>query len=256
MNSASSAFCASAGTISMPSPPPHGLVRRDVERVAQLVRDDDRAHVLQVAQLDDLLVHGDGRDRIEAGRRLVVEQDAAAWPPSRARSPRGAAGRPTAPTASRSMNSRRPTKPSTSSTRASTCRAACRSPRTACSRRSRHGQRVEQRALLEHHPEVGAHLHQLQLGHRVDALAVHPDRAGVGLQQAENQLQDRRLARAARAEDDLRVPRQQREADVLQHHLVVERQRHVVEHDDRLLRRSRVVSVATLECRDRSLLWL
>ena len=48
----------------------------DVERVAQLVRDDDRADALEVAQLDDLLVDGQRRDRIEAGRRLVVEQDA------------------------------------------------------------------------------------------------------------------------------------------------------------------------------------
>ena len=36
---------------------------------------------------------------------------------------------------------------------------------------------------------------------------------------------------AARAEDDLRVPRDQREADVPEDHFVVERELHVIEHD-------------------------
>ena len=54
----------------------HGLVRRNEKRIPQLVRDDDRAHVLEVAKLDHLLVDRDRRDRIETGGRLVVEQDA------------------------------------------------------------------------------------------------------------------------------------------------------------------------------------
>ena len=49
--------------------------------------------------------------------------------------------------------------------------------------------------------------------------------ARVGLQQAEDDLQDRGLARAAGAEDDLRVALDQREADVLQDDLLVEGQR-------------------------------
>src|SRR5688572_16821232 len=52
------------------------LVRRDPECVAQLVRHDDGAHVLEIAQLHDLVVHGVGSDRVEPGGRLVVEQDA------------------------------------------------------------------------------------------------------------------------------------------------------------------------------------
>ena len=95
------------------------------------------------------------------------------------------------------------------------------------------GQRVEERAFLEHHAEVGADLHQLVLAHLVDALAVHPDDAAVRLEQPENELEDRRLPGAARAEKDLGVPGDEREADVAQDHLVVERQRHVVEDDDR-----------------------
>ena len=64
-------------------------------------------------------------------------------------------------------------------------------------------------------------------------LAVDEDAPLVGLQQAENQPENRRLARAARAEEDLRVPGLQREADVAQDDLVVERQPDAVEDDDR-----------------------
>ena len=96
-----------------------------------------------------------------------------------------------------------------------------------------HGQRVEERAFLEHHPEVGADLHQLVFAHSVDLLAVDPDDAAVRLQQTEDQLQDRRLPRPAGAQEDLGVPGDQREADVAQDHLVVEGQRHAVEDHDR-----------------------
>ena len=115
----------------------HGRVRRDVERVAQLVRDDDGADAFEVAQLDDLGVDGHRGDRVEPGRRLVVEQDLAAWPSSRARSRRAAADRPTAPRAS--CRCARPARRSPAPPRPGgpRPRAACRSPRTACSRRSR-----------------------------------------------------------------------------------------------------------------------
>ncbi len=69
--------------------------------------------------------------------------------------------------------------------------------------------------------------------HRVDLFAVDEDAPRIGLQQSENQPQNRRLARTARAEEDLRVPGLQREADVAQDDLVVERQPHLVEDDDR-----------------------
>ena len=55
----------------------------------------------------------------------------------------------------------------------------------------------------------------------------------VRLEQPEHQPQDRRLPGAARAQEDLGVPGLQREADVAQDHLLVERQVHLVEDDDR-----------------------
>ena len=48
----------------------------DEERIAQLMGDEDRADAFEVAQLDDLLVHRQRGNRIEPGRRLVVEEDA------------------------------------------------------------------------------------------------------------------------------------------------------------------------------------
>ena len=94
------------------------------------------------------------------------------------------------------------------------------------------------------------------LAQLVDALAVHPDLAAVGLQQSEDDLEHHRLAGAAGAQDDLGVAAMQREADVLQDHLLVERQRHVVEDDDRRVARSRTpapsasaVMPATSGCR-------
>ena len=111
-----------------------------------------------------------------------------------------------------------------------------------------HGQRVEQRPFLEHHAEVGADRHQLVFVHVVDPLAVDEDLAGVRLQQAEHQPQDRRLAGAARAQEDLRVPGLQREADVAQDHLLVERQVDPVEHDDRPAVAERLVEQRRARC--------
>ena len=78
-----------------------------------------------------------------------------------------------------------------------------------------------------------ADAHHLVLGHVVDLLAVDEDLAAVRLEQAEDQPQDRRLAGAAGAEEDLRVPGLQREADVVEDDLLVEGQAHVIEDDNR-----------------------
>ena len=48
---------------------------RDVERVAQLVGDQDGADAVQVAHLHDQVGDRGGGDRVEAGRRLVVEHE-------------------------------------------------------------------------------------------------------------------------------------------------------------------------------------
>ena len=54
-----------------------------------------------------------------------------------------------------------------------------------------------------------------------------------GLSKAQNQLQNRRFTRAAGAKDDLRMSGEQCEADVAEHHLLVEGERHLVEDHNR-----------------------
>src|SRR4030095_10539590 len=46
----------------------HGPVRRDMERVSNLVRDDDRRDVLEVSQLDDLVLDARRPYRVDARR--------------------------------------------------------------------------------------------------------------------------------------------------------------------------------------------
>ena len=80
--------------------------------------------------------------------------------------------------------------------------------------------------------------------HPVDALAVDGDGARVRPQQAENQLQDDRLAGAARAQQHGHAALRHREADVAQHDVVVEGERHVLEHDRRRVAAGRSAAVA------------
>ena len=61
--------------------------------------------------------------------------------------------------------------------------------------------RAEQRAVLEQHAELLAHLEQLVVGHVRDRLAVHEHVALVGVEQADHVLDADRLAGARRAED-------------------------------------------------------
>ena len=181
----------------------HGLVRRDVEGVPDLLGDDDRGHLLEVAQLDDLVVHRRRDDRIEAGGRSRRTASGAASTPSRGRSPTRRRWPPDRSDGMRSMKSPSPRNPSTSSTRARTSSGGMsRLLVEAVADVLADGERIEQRVLLEHHADVGAHRSRSRSGIVVDALAVDEDRAGVRPQQAENQLEHHRLPRAARAQQD------------------------------------------------------
>ena len=95
------------------------------------------------------------------------------------------------------------------------------------------GQRIEQRALLEQHADVGAHGHELRLAQVIDPFPADADDPGIRLQEAEHQLEQDRLARAARAQHDQHRAARHREADVAQDLDVVERQRHMLELDRR-----------------------
>ena len=46
----------------------------ELERFLHVVRDDDRRHMLEIAQLDDLVVDGRCDNGIESGRRIVEQE--------------------------------------------------------------------------------------------------------------------------------------------------------------------------------------
>ena len=95
------------------------------------------------------------RDRVEAGRRLVEEEDLGLRARSRARSRRGAACRPTAPTGAspRCPGSRTSSRHSATRSRDLLLRLL-RVPHERKRDVLAHAHRVEERALLERHPEL------------------------------------------------------------------------------------------------------
>ena len=194
---------------------------------------DDRADVLEISQLDHLVVDGGRGDRIETCRRLVVQQDARL-------ECHGPRDRDAPPLPTREFGRHlvdvlgEPDE-------------AEHFFDAAVDFLQRHvgflvqlvadvfanGERVEERALLEDHPQIRADGHQLVLAELIDALAVDPHHAGVRLQQSHDDLERRRFSRPAGPQDDLRVPLDEREAEIPQDDLVVEGELHAVEHHDR-----------------------
>ena len=67
------------------------------------------------------------------------------------------------------------------------------------------------------------------LRHVVDALAVDEDPARIRPQQSKNELEQHGFAAAARAQQDPHGPFRHAETDVAKDHVLVERQRHVLE---------------------------
>ena len=233
MNSASSAFFASASAIRIELALPDRFVRGDEERVAQLMGDDDRGDALEVAQLQDLFVHGHRRNRVEPGGRFVVEQDARL---GRHRARDGDAAALSAGELGRHaldvlLQAHETEHLLHAPIRVVEGHVALLVQLVADVLFD--GERVEERPFLKHHADIGTHVHELQLTHPVHALPVDEDRAAIGPQQSQYELQNRGLAGAAAAEDDLGVARQQLEAHVLEDDLVVEGQRDLVEHDGR-----------------------
>ena len=124
-----------------------------------------------------------GRDRIEAGGRLVVEQNLAASRPARAPGPRACACRPTArpgyffSTFAQAERRR-------SRSRTISWISAFGQLRVLEQRKGDvllDGERVEQRRVLEQHAELPAHPVELDVVERHDVLAVDPDLPASGL---------------------------------------------------------------------------
>jgi hypothetical protein len=91
------------------------------------------------------------------------------------------------------------------------------------------GHRVKKRRVLEDHAHLEADLVELRLTHRHDVLPVDEDLAARRLDEADEQAQERALARARAADDGERLPVVDRQADVLERILVVKAHADVLE---------------------------
>src|SRR5262249_49847879 len=84
------------------------------------------------------------------------------------------------------------------------------------------GERVEEGSLLEQHRDLTAHGHESVLVQVAERRAVDLDRAGVGPDEPVHVLQEDALPRAAAAEDDQRLARDDIEREAAQHLLRAE----------------------------------
>ncbi len=233
MNSVCAALCVFGTDDRDPPIPLHGFVRGDVERVPHLVGHDQRGDVLQIAQLDDLVVHRRRDDGIEAGGRVVEQQECRPGG-------HGAGDADPAPLTTRQRCRHRVdqrSKPDEGQ--------HLLDPRA--NGRPGHGgllvqpvahvlvngQGIEECVFLEQHADVGAHTQQIALGHRVDALAADDNGAGIRTKQAKDQLEHDGFPRAAVAKQDPHASAGNLEAHVAQHHLLIERERDPVEDHGR-----------------------
>jgi hypothetical protein len=96
-------------------------------------------------------------------------------------------------------------------------------------RRSRDGQRVEQRGVLEHHPELLPYAVHLVVGDGADVFAVDPDVPARGPLEADEQAQQRGLACARAADDHGRLVALEVHGHAMQHVRRAERLLHVVD---------------------------
>src|SRR5919112_56627 len=180
------------------------VLARQVLDVVHLVRDEDGGHVFEVAELYRQLADGARRRRVEARRRLVEHDDlrAADERPRNAYAPAHAARKLYRHLVYRVFEVDEAEHPAHLLLHLVLGHALLVQ---AVGDVVVDRERVEERALLEDHPDLLAHGHHLGLGVLGDVLAVNDDAARVGLEEAENQLDGRRLAAARAAEDDLRL---------------------------------------------------
>jgi hypothetical protein len=97
-----------------------------------------------------------------------------------------------------------------------------------------HRERVEQRGVLEDHPELLAHAVELVLVEHGEVVAVDPDVARGRLLQADEHAQERGLACARSADDHGRLAAAQVHRDAEEHLRLTEGLAHVV-HEDVIL---------------------
>ena len=187
----------------------------------------------QVPQLDDLVIHARGIDRVEPGRRIVKEHQA------RHRRD-GTSDRDAAPLPARKRRGHAIdvfAEPDESQhffdARVHLLSRHVRRLVQPIANILGHGQRVEERILLEQHANVAAHVEQFTLVKVIDPPSIDEDAPRIGTQQPKNQLQHERLAGAAAPQQDPHRSVWHLETQMLENHLLVKRERNIVEDDRR-----------------------
>src|SRR6185436_13197613 len=191
-------------------------------RAVQVVRHHDRRHVHALLDRADEVVDDVGHDRIQAGRRLVVE-DIGRIDGHRAREANALlhAARERGGLHVLDALEPDPGQPLGDAT----MDLVIADPQVLAHRQRdvlADGERIEQRSALEQHAEAPAHAVQLGLVQVCDVLAVHDDAALVRVHEADDVLQEHALPAAAAAQDHGREAGRQLEEEVLEHLLRAE----------------------------------
>src|SRR5579859_1047271 len=217
----------------------HRHPMRDLARRAHVVGDSERGHAQILDQRGDQIVDHVGADRIEPGGWLVEEDDLGAR--------RDRAGeRHALLHAARQLVGPQVEDVAAEADAleillgdaAHAVGLADPALREAEGDVAPHRHRIEQRAALEEHPELGADaLHVTRAGaHHFDTVDGH--RSALWCEQAENALERHRLARARSADDRHRLAMLDRQVDPVEHGLLVEALHHIGELDLGLKRSS------------------
>src|SRR5262245_40689375 len=198
------------------------LAGQDLD-VLQTVRDEDRGDLFQVAQFQGELADRACGDRVEAGGRLVVEDDlrASDQRPGDAHAPAHAPRKLVRHLIRRVLQIDEPQhahddRLDLGLARLLFAQAVCD---VVVNRET-----VEQRALLKDHPDLLPYLHQPLFGVISDVFPVYQYAARIGLDQSQSQAQQRGLPRAASPHHHLGFAVAPVEVDFVQNRAAVERE--------------------------------
>src|SRR5687768_3891708 len=209
----------------------HGLMRRDVKGVADLLGHKHRRDLFEISQLHDLVIHCRSDDRIES-RGGIVEEDETRPGSHRARD------RHAAPLAAGELGRHPAHEVAKPDEPQHLLDAGVRLIEWKMQLFEQpvadvfgHAQRIEQRKLLEHDAHIGAHPHQLLFGERIDTFSVDADLSLVWSKETDHELEGDGLSDAALAQQNRHGAFGNDEADVTQDDVIVEGKRHAVELD-------------------------
>src|SRR5215470_569436 len=191
--------------------------------VLQTVRDEDRGDLFQVAKLQGQLADRAGGDRVEAGGRLVVEDNlrASDQRPRDAHAPAHAPRKLVRHLVRRVLQVYEPQHAHDDRLDLGLARLLFAQ---AVGDVVENGEAVEQRALLKDHSDLLSYLHQPLFGVIGDVFTVYQNAARIGFDQPQSQAQQRGLPRAAPPHHDLGFAVAHIEADFVQNRVVVERE--------------------------------